>query len=232
MLICATLLRVVVDRRLLCSALGNPITLSSILVMLCGSVGVNHVRFAALPMHVMVCVECSYSYSGLPRPNIASLQTSPDRRVHFFFDMFNTRRALTVQQVQSFLQSISPLNGESVIYNSILTSSEDIWKRALLNIQHSRQASQQVALHFMMVVLRIPFSDSRSSLVTCMSSIASLSSLLGLSFNQQFQQALYDSVMESTEAHSSLHRTNRLVSSPQSRPPVADPTESSNPYLY
>ena len=230
MLICTTLLRVVVDHRLLCSALGNPITLSSILVMLCGSVGVSHVRFAALPMHVMVCVECSYS--GLPRPNTASLETSPDRRVHFFFDMFNGRRALTVQQVQSFLQSISPLNGESVIYNSILTSSEDIWKRALLNIQHSRQASQQVALHFMMAVLRIPFSDSRASLVTCMSSIASLSSLLGLSFNQEFQQALYDAVVEGTEAHSSLQRTNRLVSSPQSRPPVADPTESSNPYLY
>jgi hypothetical protein len=152
--------------------------------------------------------------------------------VHFFFDVFTARRALTVQQVQSFLQSISPLNGESVIYNSILTSSEDIWKRALLNIQHSRQASQQVALHFMMAVLRIPFSDSRASLVTCMSSIVSLSNILGLPFNQEFQQALYDAVVEGTEAYSSLHRTNRLVSSPQSRPPVADPVESSNPYLY
>lgn len=178
-------------------------------------------------MHVMVCVECRCG--SLPRPS-ASLETSADRQtLHFFFDVFTARRALTVQQVQSFLQSISPLNGESVIYNSILTSSEDIWKRALLNIQHSRQASEQVALHFMMAVLRIPFSDSRASLVTSKSSIAGLSNLLGLSFNQEFQRALNDAVVEGCEAYSSRHGTNQLVSSPQSRLPV---DSSTNPYLY
>ena len=198
--------------------------------MLCGSVGVSHVRFAALPMHVMVCVECSRC-SGQPRP-IASQETSADRRIHFFFDVFTARRALTVQQVQSFLQSISPLNGESVIYDSIQTSSEDIWKRALLNIQHGRQASEHVALHFMMAVLRIPFSDSRASLVASKSSIASLSNLLGLSYNQEFQKALNDAVVEGCEAHLTRLGTDRLVSSPKSRQVVDDPADPSNPHLY
>jgi len=175
-------------------------------------------------MHVMVSVEynCSSVQSSVPSPRGGQTE---DRQAHYFFDVFTGRRALTMQQVQSFLQGISPYNGETVIHNSMLTSSEDIWKRALLNVQHSQQASEQLALHFMIAVLRMPFTDSRKVLVMSKSSIARVSNLLGLSFNQDFEEALNNLLVEGSEAHSSrLEKIKGLVSLQQRRRPVADPS--------